>query len=175
MELILEAWTAVAIAWWVIAATLVALGGRKVEQPTAVDNRRITFFKPVASPLSDDEHSEIRACIETFVAELDDNCELLLGSHVRDEARWRADLDDMSRRYPNADVRLVAHADPNHYPNAKVTWMKLLSEEATGELWFWSDSDMVAPSGTMASLRRDLVGGEAKMMTSPYVIRRPGE
>ncbi|MEE8386892.1 MAG: glycosyltransferase [Dehalococcoidia bacterium] len=174
MELILEVWTAVAIAWWVIAATLVVLGGRKVEQPTAVDNRRITFFKPVASPLSEDEHSEILACIETFVAELDDNCELLLGSHVRDEARWRADLDDMSKRYPNADVRLVAQADPNHHPNAKVSWMKLLSAEATGELWFWSDSDMVAPKGTMASLRRDLTVGEAKMMTSPYVIRRPG-
>ncbi len=174
MELILEGWTLVAIAWWVIAAALVAMGGPKAEQPTTVDRRRITIFKPVASPLSDDEHGEIRACIETFVAELDDDSELLLGSHIRDEARWRADVDAMCQRYPDADVRLVAHADPNHYPNAKVSWMKLLSEKATGELWFWSDSDMIAPRGTMASLRRDLVGGEAKMMTSPYVIRRSG-
>ena len=174
MELILGVWTAAAIAWWVIAVALVALGGPKAKHTATADSRRITVFKPVASPLRDDEHDEIRACIETFVAELDDNSELLIGSHIHDEARWRSFITEMSNRYPHADVRLIVHEDPTHYPNAKVAWMQLLSEKATGELWFWSDSDMIAPAGTMASLRRDFAGGEVKMVTSPYVIRRPG-
>jgi hypothetical protein len=174
MELILGVWTAAAIAWWVIAVALVALGGPKVRRTASVDGRRITVFKPVASPLGEDEFEEIRTCIESFVAELDDNSELLIGSHIRDEARWQGFAYEMSGAYPDADVRLIVHQDPNHYPNAKVAWMQLLSEEATGELWFWSDSDMIAPAGTMASLRRDFAGGEVNMVTSPYVIRRPG-
>ena len=173
MQLILEAWTAVAITWWMIAATLVALGGPKEKKAAAADRRRITVFKPVASPLRDNEHAEIRACIETFVADLDDNSELLVGCPAPDEARWRTFVDEMNERHPHADIRLVVDENPNNYHNAKVAWMKVLSEEATGELWYWSDSDMLAPCGTIASLRREFTRGEVKMVISPYVIRHP--
>lgn len=173
MEVILAAWTAVAIVWWMIAATLVALGGPKEKKCAAPDRRRITIFKPVASPLRDNEHEEISACIETFVAELDDNSELLIGSPISDETHWRTFVDEMDRRHPHADIRLVVDEKPNHYHNVKVAWMKVLSEEATGELWYWSDSDMLAPCGTIASLRREFTRGEVKMVTSPYVIRHP--
>jgi ceramide glucosyltransferase len=169
--LLLTVWTVIAAVWWVIAISMVALGVRRESTSWPMDGRRLTIFKSLPSPIPPAESATIETCLESFVAELDASSELLIGCHRRDESVWRAFLDRMTDQYPDADIRLIVHDDPNHYPHAKVSWMKILAEFATGELWLWSDADMVAPRGTLDSLRRGIAEEGVKMVTSPYVVR----
>jgi len=172
---VLLLWTAAAISWWMIAILLVATA--KASQPPSpqLDPRRISVFKPLAREPSDRELLSLSACIETFVADLDDNSELLIGCHEIDKARVQPFVEGMRERHPRAEIKLVSHADPNGCAHPKVAWNRILARFATGELWLWSDSDIVAPSGTIQSLRSDFArsydGERPGMVTSPYVIR----
>jgi hypothetical protein len=72
-------------------------------------------------------------------------------------------------------MTLVDDDDPSRLAaNPKVSWCRILAPHATGELWLWSDADIVAEPGTIASLRRDFSGRGAGLVTSPYVIRGGG-
>ena len=52
--------------------------------------------------------------------------------------------------------------------------MRVLTPHATGELWLWSDADMVAPPGTLQSVRTDLAATKACCLTSPYIVKQAG-
>lgn len=171
-EGMLAVWTGLALAWWIVSLLLVA--GRPRRRHGHPDLRRITVFKSVPYPLSEGELERLAGCIESFVAELDDRSELLIGVAERDRKCVSAVVEEMRRRYPHADLRLVAHAGRDRYANPKVSTMKSLARHATGDLWFWSDADMQAPPGTLNSLRQDLAASEAGFVTSPYLIRATG-
>jgi ceramide glucosyltransferase len=47
-----------------------------------------------------------------------------------------------------------------------------LAARARGELWFWSDSDIIAPPGLLTMLRRELAQPGTNLVTCPYRIRR---
>lgn len=168
----LAIWTGFALAWWIISLLLVAARPRRRRgQP---DLRRITVFKAVPCPLSDEELVRLAGCIESFVADLDDRSELLIGVAEQDRKRVSAVVAEMRGRYPQAELRLVTHVGPDQYANPKVSTMKSLARHATGDLWFWSDADMQAPPGTLDSLRQDLAASGAGFVTSPYLIRATG-
>ncbi len=170
----LEIWTLLSFIWWGLALYLVATERPRKSAAAAPESRRITIFKPLASPLSETELAHLRGCLESFISELDAASEMLIGCHTRDHTRVAAFVEEMRARYPAATIELIAHGDPNHAANPKISWMRILARHATGELWFWTDSDMEAPAGTLAALRTDFANTEAPMITSPYAVSRVG-
>jgi hypothetical protein len=171
-EWILGIWTCIGIAWWVVAFVLVMSARNRRPGTGTPDPRRITVFKPLPRFLSEEEFARFDKPIETFIADLDGNSELLIGCHRPDQARMEDYVRKMRERHPGADVRLVVRENPNQYPHPKVSWMRVLEPCATGELWLWSDSDMHAPPGTIRSMRVDYERTKARCLTSPYVIRQ---
>ena len=173
-EWVLGIWTCIGIAWWVVAFVLVMSVRTRRHGPGKADPRRITVFKPLPRSLGEEEFARFDKPIESFIADLDKNSELLIGCHRPDQARLEDYVKRMRERHPDADVRLVAHENPNRYPHPKVSWMRVLAPHATGELWLWSDSDMHAPPGTIRSMRVDYERTKARCLTSPYVVRQTG-
>jgi len=173
-EWLLGIWTCVGVAWWVVAFSLVVSARSRRPDPENADTRRITVFKPLPRHLSDREFARFDSPIESFIADLDNNSELLIGCHQPDRVRLEAYVKRMRDRYPGAAIKLVVHENPNRYPHPKVSWMRVLAPHATGELWLWSDSDMHAPPGTIRSMRADFAKTRARCLTSPYVVRHPG-
>lgn len=173
-ELILWIWTSVSVAWWAIAFVLVVTAKSQGRGAEPTDSRRITVFKPLPRLLDPKGFAHFDDCIESFVADLDANSELLIGCHLPDEPLLQDFVQRMRKRYPDADVNLVAHANPNRYTHPKVSWLHILARHATGELWLWSDSDIFAPPGTIRSLRTDFAATQARLVTSPYIINRGG-
>jgi ceramide glucosyltransferase len=169
-EWILGIWTCLGIAWWMIAFILVATVKARPAGAQSADPRGITVFKPLPLSRNHQELARFANCIESFVADLDDNSELLIGCHLPDEERLQGFVQRMRGRYPDARIKLVVHENPNRYAHPKVSWLRILAQHASGELWFWSDADMLAPSGTIRSLRNDYAATKARMLTSPYVI-----
>ncbi len=165
-------WTCLGVVWWITAIILVATPRRLQADSPLSDMRSITVFKPLPGSLSDQELIRFSECIESFVADLDDKSELLIGCHLVDEDRLRDFVQRMGERYPHAHIKLVVHENPNRYTHPKVSWLRILAQHATGELWFWSDADMFAPSGTIRSLRNDYAATKASMLTSPYIVQR---
>ncbi len=165
-------WTGLGAAWWAIAFLLVASANKHRKNLRTPDPRRLTVFKALAGPLDEREFARLSGCLESFVADLDDNSELLIGCHSPDESRLKNFVERMRLRYPEAEIKLTAHQAPNRCSaNPKVSWMQILARHATGDLWFWSDADIKAPPGTLRSLRSDFAAGNARMVTSPYIIQ----
>jgi ceramide glucosyltransferase len=173
-EWFLGIWTCIGIAWWVVAFVLVVGARRKPQPDGEPDTRRISVFKPLPRSMSDQEFARFDRSMESFIADLDGNSELLIGCHGPDEERLQRYVQRMRGRYPGAQVLLVVHENPSRYPHPKVSWMRVLAPYATGELWLWSDADMHAPPGTLRSLRIDYNRSRARCLTSPYVIRQSG-
>lgn len=171
---LLIGWTAIGVLWWIIAAVLVARAVRVRATETGNTQRgdiRISIFKPVPSPLGENEFAMVRECLETVVADLDANSELLLGGDERERTRLVTLVEHLRAGHPEARIELLVArlADTRMHP--KVAWNRELSRLATGDYWFWSDVDMRQPPGTIHSLRAD-VAGHAGMVTSPYVVSR---
>jgi len=174
---ILGIWTGLGLTWWILSLILVVSAKPRRTTDRPADPRRITIFKPLA-PLAAEEFERIRVCLESFAAVLDDNSELIIGCHQWDETRLHPLVDGLRGRYPDADIKLVVHSDPNGYPNPKVAWMRILTTHATGDLWLWSDADMEAPPGAIQSLRVEFAEAKAGLLTFPYIVRsarRPAE
>jgi len=170
---LLVVWTSFALIWWLMAVRLVTNVRKYPEkQKPQSDSRPLTIFKALAGPLTASEFLHLSRCIETFVVELDENSELLIGCHELDQARWQAFIQTMRQRYPAAGIKLLADPDPARYAaNPKISWMQILAPHAIGELWYWSDADIEAPPGLLHSLRTDLVSGDVQLVTSPYTIQ----
>lgn len=169
-EWVLGAWTAFGLAWWVIALALVCTAKARPQRAVPGEPRRLTVFKPLPRSSGEAEFARLTRCLESFVADLDDRSELLIGCHEQDPQRLQAFARTARSRYPEATLKVVGHSGPNACANPKIAWMRVLAPSATGELWLWSDADMEAPPGTIQSLRADLAAAPAGMVTSPYVI-----
>ena len=169
---LLLVWTSIALIWWIIAVSLVASRRRQPEYHKPQSKPlSVTIFKALAGPLTEAEFTHLSRCIETFVAELDEHSELIIGCHEDDQQRWQEFIENMRARFSKARLKLVADPDPGRCAaNPKISWMQILAPHATGKLWFWSDSDIKAPPDTLQSLRSDFSSGDVQMLTSPYSI-----
>ncbi len=169
--LAIAVWTAFGLAWWAASLVLVALRRDRPSPERGADRRRISVFKPVAGPLARAELERLGHCLESFVAELDAESEILVGVTDRDRPQAARLLNEIGARHPGARLKLVVHSEREDYPNNKIAVMKELARHATGDLWFWSDADMEAPAGTLRSLREDFSDDGASFVTSPYIVR----
>jgi ceramide glucosyltransferase len=169
-EAALIGWSLLALVWWCIAARLTSAvppeGKGKSAPP---DHRLLTVFKPLA-PLNPAVFCEARG-LESFISQLDEGSEMLLGAHEPDRAVVEPFIDRMRAQYPRARIEVVWRSEPDAVPNPKIAWLKILAARATGELWLWSDADIVAPPGFLRRARAEYVASGAALLTSPYVIR----
>jgi hypothetical protein len=161
-EAALIVWSGIALVWWLVAWRLVATEPRESGGGETVgDKRFLTIFKPLP-PLGGGTFREARG-LESFISQLDERSELLLGAHEPDRAVVESFLASMHARYPGARLEVVWRNEPDSVANPKVAWLKILATHATGELWLWSDADIVAPAGFLRA--------DAGMLTWPYVVR----
>lgn len=111
------------------------------------------------------------AALESFMEQLDENSEMLLGFELRDQSRWEPIVRDWRRKYPRTRLDVTFAAQPNQFPNPKISWEHILAPRARGKLWLWSDADIIAPAGAVAGLCGELGAGDAALITAPYVVR----
>src|SRR6202012_2961532 len=79
----------------------------------------------------------------------------------------------LRRPHPAARRKVIERpaSGPPAPANPKIAGQRLLAREAEGELWLWSDADIVAPPGFLAEARAELARGGAGMVPFPYVGR----
>ena len=138
--------------------------------PRFLENRSssLSIFKPLP-PLRGSSPGALAAALESFVCQLDDATELLLGIEDQDGPVWKPILKAWEQKYPTAKVRYVCQPRSLELISPKVSWHRILSEYARGELWLWSDADILAPPGLLATLRQEANGG---LVTCLYAIRQ---
>ncbi|TVZ40182.1 ceramide glucosyltransferase [Alteromonadaceae bacterium 2753L.S.0a.02] len=163
-------WTGFAWVWWLLSYFLVCK-----PRTTASSKPRwyplLTIFKPLPKITDELELESLQENLSSWVAQMDDNCEMLIGCHESDAHLWHSFCAAMEADYPGVKLELVSHATPlQGCANPKIAWMKKLIPHARGELWFWSDADIYAPPNTLAQLRFDGEHGNAHMVTCPYII-----
>jgi hypothetical protein len=170
-KIILALWTGAGLAWWMLAWRLVKADRRKSEMvPDAPTRRTLSVFKPLP-PLGATGLKLVAAGLESFVAQLDPESELLLGIHEADRDFTAPFLNRLRADYPHAKLKVVFRSEPDDAANPKIVWQKILARQAGGELWLWSDADIIAPAGFLQSARLEYARSGAAMMTFPYVIR----
>ena len=176
-EIALALWSAAGVAWWIIAWRLVRAAQREVPAPVrSVSPRSLSIFKPLP-PLGERGLEHFAPGLESFIAQMDPESELLLGVHEADRLRVVPLTETMRSKYPKAQLRPVFRAEADAVANPKIAWQMHLAPHATGELWLWSDSDIIAPPGFLHSAREEFAKCGARMLTFPYVTRqvsRPG-
>jgi hypothetical protein len=173
VEAALLAWTALALGWWGISLALVRSGMRKTDEDKSsalpsLPVRTLTIFKPLA-PLGRAEFDP--RGIASFLAQLGEEDELLLGAHESDRTKLEPALESLTATYPTAPWRVIWRSEPDAVANPKVAWLQLLAPHARGELWLWSDSDIVAPAGFLRSAREEYASAGTKLLTWPYMVR----
>ncbi|MBV9658838.1 MAG: hypothetical protein JO295_12075 [Verrucomicrobia bacterium] len=177
-------WTLAAALWWCWAWRLVARQGA-VDRVAATGSRekhasvRLTIFKPCPPLGSRQVGAGLIRALESFFGQLDAGCELLLGINAEDRAAWEPLVRRWRVDYPDAAWRVVYRPGltvSERHANPKVAWQRELAPLASGELWMWSDADIVAPAGFLRAARAEHAaqGDDATsvVLTHPYAVRR---
>ena len=174
-EVAVVTWSGVSAVWWLIAIILVHATRRiqlSVELPLGMSSPSLTIFKPLPSVPDVETRDALAACIASFLAQLDESTELVVGVPEEQAGQWAPVLREWANRYSRVQLRPVIRATPGQRANPKVAWLEVLAPEAGGELWLWSDADVVAPPGFLAQLLRVLaLNPTAGAVTAPYGIR----
>jgi ceramide glucosyltransferase len=170
-EFVLAAWTAAGLAWWLVAWFLVRTEQRKKPVPLVAESMRsLSIFKPLP-PLGERGMEPLAAGLESFIAQLDAESEVLLGVRDPDREIVTAFAEAMRRKYPQSQVRIILRPRTDSVANPKIAGQMLLAPHASGELWLWSDADILAPPGFLHSIRDEFARANAAMLTFPYVVR----
>jgi hypothetical protein len=170
-KIVLALWSCAGLIWWMLAWRLAAADQRKRSVvPDSTARRTLSVFKPLP-PLGARGLKAVSAGLESFVAQLDPESELLLGIHEADRDFTAPFLNRLRADYPEARLKAVFRSEPDDVANPKIAWQKILARQAGGELWLWSDADILAPAGFLQSARLEYARSGAAMMTFPYVIR----
>ena len=171
-EWVLGVWSAAGFIWWLISWRLVAAEGERSPVVASVETRRVmlSIFKPLPL-LGAGGLSALEAGLESFISQLDGRTELLLGIHEADREVTASFLERMRANFLEAEIQVVFRSGPDEVANPKIAWQKILAPHARGELWLWSDADIIAPPGFIAGARDEFARGGAAMLTFPYVVR----
>ena len=138
------------------------------------DRERLTVFKALPPVSSEAARAAITEAVGSFVRELDADTELVLGVPLEAEAEWAPALAQWLRLDGGERLKARVRPTPAQHANPKVSWLEVLSADATGTLWLWSDADIIAPAGLLGHLRAELAAaaGSAHAVTSAYCVRR---
>jgi ceramide glucosyltransferase len=179
LEWVLIGWSLLAACWWAIAIWLVSRERNgpsrhreAVADVTPRDGLVVSIFKPIAALRGGGPSPQLIAALGSFVSQMDESAEMLLGIEERDAAKWQPVIEQWRGRFPRARLKPIVEPRPARFLSPKVSWFHALAEHASGEYWMWSDSDIVAPPGLIDTMRRELADGQAGMVTCPYVVRR---
>ena len=171
-------WTGISTSWWVAAVLLVHAKRNKdisSTDTTAIDhiasaktNDMITIFKPLPANLHEEEKDNTIDSLKSWIIQLDENSELLLGVHLDEFEIWNAIIEKLDNR---GRIKIVCDDAPlTKAINPKISWMKILTTQASGSLWLWSDADIRAPKNALFKLRNEFIKDKIGMLTCPYVI-----
>lgn len=171
--LLLVIWSAIGILWWLLAWFLVTKADHR---SSPVENRgysleTLSIFKPLPS-LGDEGLALESEGLESFICQLDDSAELLLGAHEADRTCVLSFIDKMREKYPKAQVQVIFDEPDEAHVNPKIAWQRILVRHATGELWLWSDADIVVPPYFLQRAREEFARCGARLLTFPYAIRK---
>jgi hypothetical protein len=192
-NILLAVWSITGLVWWIVAWRLAAKAAGKgvtfaktsgagfrhpglsqVDRvPGSIAGRSLSVFKPLPPPGAN-RLEGMAAGLESFVAQLDAESEMLLGIHEADREVTAPYLTRLQADYPDARIKVIFRSEPDRMANPKIAWQKVLAREAEGELWLWSDADIVAPPGFLQAARNEyarFARGGAGMVTFPYVVR----
>jgi ceramide glucosyltransferase len=174
LEWILIGWTGLAACWWAVAIGLVHGKRRRNVAPglaKPVSPAKLSVFKPIPAIEEANPPPQLVAALESFVSQLEVSDELLLGIERKDATKWEPVIERWRKKFPQANLKTVVKARPARFLNPRVSWCHTLAELADGELWLWSDADMIASADALATMRRELLESGVGMVTCPYVVR----
>jgi len=175
---LLVGWTALAALWWICALWFVRRRLTTDAEPAVTtsgapdEKQTLTVFKPLPALRSGIPPSELTAALESFVAQTDDRTDILFGVEQQDAAAWEPVFRNWRQRYPQAQLAVICQPRPTTFCSPKSSWWHALASRAQGQLWLWSDADMVAAPGLLTTLRRELIETGAGLVTCPYIVRR---
>lgn len=171
VDILLAAWSGAGLLWWVISWRLVA-GAAKAPPPVCPSpgKKSLTIFKPLPPLENRGLKMEARG-LESFIAQLDGESELLLGVHEADWPEVMPFIRQMEAAHPGARIVVVRRSEADTLSNPKIAWQKLLVPHAGGQLWLWSDADIVAPPGFLGQARAEFETCGAELLTFPYAVR----
>jgi len=164
-------WSCAGLLWWIISWWLVTAATKPagpILHPS--EKKSLTIFKPLSPLESGGLQIETRG-LESFIAQLDEKSELLLGVHEADWPEVMPFVQRMQVAYPQARIIIVRRSEVDRLANPKIAWQMLLAPHATGQLWLWSDADIVVPPEFLKQARAEFETCGAEMLTFPYAVR----
>jgi ceramide glucosyltransferase len=181
LEWLLVGWSLLAFCWWGITLWLVARERRKTRSRrisggdvVPQDLPPLSIFKPIPSLHGATPSSQLVGALESFIGQLTADVEMLLGIEVSEAAVWEPVIAKWRRTYPEARLNAVVAPRPAQFHSPKVSWFHHLARYAGGEVWLWSDADIVAPAGSLDAMRQEFSESGAGLLTCPYVVRNVG-
>lgn len=170
-ETLLAIWSAAGLTWWGLAWSLVNADQKRpisTREPSV--RRSLSIFKPLP-PLGELGVDSLETALESFVAQLDAESEVLCGIHEADRQTVAPLLARLGYKYPTARIKTMYRTSVDEVANPKIAWQHLLARQAEGELWMWSDADVIAPAGFLRAARQEFEASGAALLTFPYVVR----
>ncbi len=181
IEWLLVGWSLLAFGWWGIALWLVSREhrkkhSRKISRSGAahLSPRPLSIFKPIPSLPGGQPSPQLVGALESFVSQLTADAEMLLGIEVSEASVWEPVIAKWRQTYPEARLNVIIAPRPAQFHSPKVSWFHHLARYAEGEVWLWSDADIVAPAGSLDAMRLEFSESDAGMLTCPYVVRSIG-
>jgi ceramide glucosyltransferase len=171
VKLLLIAWSCAGLLWSALSWGLVVANSHpSTSIPKTRKKKFLSIFKPL--PLLNGRGLAVEERgMESFIAQLDETSELLLGVHEADWPEVSPFVNRMKLSHPNASIVVVRKSGPDMVANPKIAWQKILALQAKGDVWLWSDADIIAPPGFVNLARDEYEACRAGMLTFPYVIR----
>src|SRR5580700_2799234 len=109
LEWVLIGWSLLATCWWTIAIWLVSRqrnGSSQrreaVAHATPRDRPLVSIFKPIAALCGDAPSPQLIAALESFVSQMDESAEMLLGIEERDGAKWQPVIERWREKFSRA-------------------------------------------------------------------------
>ena len=171
MKLFLICWSSAAFVWWFIALILLALGCRNKTVVTTGKRSSISVFKPLPPVRDEPERVALAEAIGTFVGQLSAEDEMIIGMDAKDAAGWQPALQAWRESWPMARLHVIAREVPRQWANPKISWLQVLAPAAQGEVWIWSDADVVAPPGFLNDIVCQLAASGSNAVTAPYAVQ----
>ena len=113
----------VALGWWLAAYGLMRRCRRTPALAGPQLTEVVTIFKPLPRLGPTGASEGLRAALHSFVRQLDDKTELLLGLHEEDRASAQGWLDRLLAAGPGGQVRVFFRTGPHVHANAKISWL----------------------------------------------------
>lgn len=166
---LLVGWSGAALLWWGIALGLVWRHGRTPSRPAAAGAGTLTIFKSLPGGAGPEERAALAGAIDSFMAQMAPGDQLLLGVPAEDLLPWQSAVARWQQP-GTGHVEVICQPMPRQRANPKIAWYETLAPHARGDLWLWSDADIVAPADFLRDLRAALATGDGAV-TCPYCVR----